>query len=138
MAYAVYAAAKLQRPDDACRLWVALQPCVQSMSLRDVFNVLWACAKLQLGSKLDLGPALHRLDQLLGGSPRDRSSAHAGSSVQLDPFEAAANANTNHSPCDDAPAAIPGWLVAQIAWSLAEMKLEVKPDVVQRLFSAVR
>lgn len=136
MAYALYAAAKLQRPDDACRLWQAMQPCVQIMSLRDVFNVLWACARLQLGATLDLTPALHRLEQLLVESGQARWCADSDSSSETDPFLAAANAH--QSPSDRVPPGIPGWLIAQIAWSLAEMKLEVKEEVAERLFNAVR
>lgn len=147
MSYAVYAAAKLQRPEDACRLWDALQPCVHTMSSRDVFDVLWACARLGLGGKLDLAPALDRLEQLLAASQRGSTAGDTDSSMELDPFEAAAYDNQSESPeqaeqvwadADHGPEGIPGWLIAQIAWSLAEMKLQVKPVVAENLFKAVR
>jgi hypothetical protein len=145
VSYAVYVAAKLQRPEDVCRLWVALQPCVPRMSLTDIFNVLWACARLHLGSTLDLEQALDRLGQLLSESHHD-STAHESAmdmDMELDPFEAAAYASQSESRgqlshADDGPRGIPGWLTAQIAWSLAEMQLAIEPAVAENLFKAVR
>jgi hypothetical protein len=142
ISYAVYAAAKLQRPDDVCRLWAALQPCVHSMSFTDIFNVLWACARLGLGGKLDLGSALDRLDQLLSASQHDSTADDSATDAQRDPFEAAAYANQSESSArvdhvDDGPKGVPGWLTAQIAWSLAEMQLAVEPAVAENLFKAV-
>lgn len=143
MAYAVYVAAKLQRPDDVCRLWAGLQTCVQSMSLRDLFNVLWAGARLGLGEKLNLDPALGRLEQLLVSSQQDSTAGDSTTSAELDPFLASACASQSERSAqaqraDGCPQGVPGWLVAQIAWSLAELKVDVKPALAENLFKAVR
>lgn len=134
MSYAIYVAAKLRRPEDVCRLWAALQPCVSGMSSRDVFNVLWACARSRLGEKLDLMPALVRLEHLL--LENLGSTVATDATLKEDVFDDEKREEKSDVQFTDSH--MPGWLVAQIAWSIAEMKLPVKPEVAANLFQTIR
>lgn len=130
MPYAVYAAAKLSRPEYVRPLCEALQPMVGDMDARDINNVVWAAAACRIAD-LDFGPVLARLQLLLEGAAAARAAAaHGGVEPSADDVWAGGAAAMPHVEFS-------GWQLAQTAWALPHLKVAGAEDLLRMLVSSV-
>eukprot|EP00892_Ulva_mutabilis_P007908 jgi/Ulvmu1/548/UM001_0556.1 len=136
MAYAVYAAAKLQRPEYIRPLCAALEPSIPDMNAQDVNHLVWAAATCRIKDGINFAAILVQLQLLLEAAAGEGDGEDAGGlegegegwEDAWEPAQAAALP----------PLQLSGWQVAQVGWSLAQLKVEGSEDMLRLLIDAVR
>lgn len=133
LAYAVYAAAKLSRPEYVRPLCAAMQPSIKDMNAQDVNHVVWAAATCRITDGVDFAGLLERLRLLLESAAHDGGGAGGA----RDGLSASRHGGSVWEP-EQPPVRLAGWQLAQMAWSLAHLKVEGADDMLRLLIAAVR
>lgn len=134
MPYAVYAAAKLSRPEYIRPLCDALAPAVADMDARDLNNIIWAAAACRIVD-LDFGPLLARMQLLLEAAAAAR--ARRGQPPPPPPRGGSGGGVWDVEPQELPAADIAGWQIAQTAWALPHLKVDGSDTLLRMLVASV-
>jgi hypothetical protein len=117
VAYAVYAAAKLGHVDTIHSMVAALAPVAQVMNAMDIHCVLWGCASACAEDAPPVGAFMLRLKELLMG--------HSCTKLE--------GTSTGRRP----PGFVQPYILAQLAWSTAALRLYEHASVVSYILDVV-